>query len=167
MNIGKGWAWWPRTTSSAQMFGATPQTDRQNYLQSLQIFGAYGRMVIPVDQDPGWATFEPDITVYGLDVFIRQVFNLGRDLAFNGSRKPFVAFNELPPVIRYGRRFLEMSSRCSRALPDQHPDWGVRERRCGRHPGVCGGLHVAGCKQTFIKTSPSIFQPPAPSFNKC
>src|SRR5260221_7516746 len=95
MNIGKGLgvvAAYDRFGPS--LFGATPQTDRQNYLQALQIFGAYGRLVIPVDQDPGWATFEPEITVYGLDVFIRQVFNLGHDLAFNGFTQAVVAFNE-------------------------------------------------------------------------
>src|SRR5579859_1397600 len=82
-----------------KLFGTTPATDDANYHQSLQIFSAYAQMVIPVDDDPGWATFEPDITVFGLDTYIRQVFNLGNDLAFNGFTQAVVAFNYLPPII--------------------------------------------------------------------
>jgi hypothetical protein len=92
LNIGKGvgvMAAYDRF--GPRLFGTTAQTDRQNYLLGLQIVSAYGRMVIPVDQDPGWATFEPDITVYGMDVYIRQVFNLGRDLAFNGYLQALAA----------------------------------------------------------------------------
>jgi protein-L-isoaspartate O-methyltransferase len=35
-----------------RLFGTTAATDRQNYLTGLQIFGAYGRMVIPVGASP-------------------------------------------------------------------------------------------------------------------
>src|SRR6516162_381254 len=66
-----------------QLFGQAQDTTQQ-FNTGLQIVSAFGQMVIPVDQDSGWATFEPDITTYTLDVFIRQVFNLGVDLAFNG-----------------------------------------------------------------------------------
>jgi len=65
-------------------------------------------MVIPVDQDSGWATFEPDITTYTLDVYIRQVFNLGEDLAFNGYLQAINAFQAIPPQVAYGPTFLSM-----------------------------------------------------------
>jgi hypothetical protein len=93
-----------------KLFGSTPQEDQANYNAALKIFGAFGRLVIPVDNDPGWATFEPDITVYGLDVYIRQVFNLGNNLAFAGFTQAVVAFNETPPVIGYGPKFLDMNT---------------------------------------------------------
>ncbi|MEJ2076736.1 MAG: hypothetical protein P8020_12160 [Acidobacteriota bacterium] len=77
--------------------------------RAYEIFGAFGRLVIPVDQDPGWATFEPEITEYGLGTYVRQVFTLGNDLAFGGLLQAINAFNEIPPQIDFGPKFLEMS----------------------------------------------------------
>jgi hypothetical protein len=137
-----------------RLFGTTPQTDAANYQQALRIVSAYGRMVIPVDQDPGWATFEPDITVYALDTYIRQVFNLGRDLAFNGFTQAVVAFNELPPVIRWGPRFLEMSNDTqgdylTNILVGQFENDGV-----GDILGFAAVFMLLGVKQTFFLNFP-------------
>ncbi len=167
MNIGKGLgvvAAYDRF--GPRLFGATPQTDRQNYLQALQIFGAYGRMVIPVDQDPGWATFEPDITVYGLDVFIRQVFNLGHDLAFNGFTQAVVAFNELPPVIRYGRKFLDMSldaqaQYVTNILLGAFENDGVADIL-----GFGNVFMLLGCKQTFYQNFPKHIPTPGAEYQQ-
>lgn len=91
-----------------RLFGqATTATAQFN--TALQILSAFGQMVIPVDQDPGWATFEPDITTYTLDTYIRQVFNIGSDLAFNGFVQAVNAFNTIPPLVNYGPTFLEMA----------------------------------------------------------
>jgi hypothetical protein len=93
-----------------KLFGSTPADDAANFAQALKIFSAYGQMVIPVDDVPGWATFEPGITMYGLDVYIRQVFSLGNNLAFNGLLQAIVAFNNIPPTIGYSpNTFLNMS----------------------------------------------------------
>lgn len=91
-----------------RLFGQA-QTDAQRYDLGLKIVSAFGQMVVPVDQDSGWATFEPDITVFALDVYIRQVFNMGVDLAFNGYLQAVASFNTIPPLIGYGPTFLEMS----------------------------------------------------------
>ncbi|HEU5021008.1 MAG TPA: hypothetical protein VFT60_03935, partial [Bryobacteraceae bacterium] len=90
-----------------RLFGAA-QTDAERYDLGLKVISAFGQMVIPVDQDSGWATFEPNITTYSLDVYIRQVFNLGVDLAFNGYLQAVACFNSLPPLIAYGPEFLTM-----------------------------------------------------------
>jgi hypothetical protein len=58
---------------------------------------------------PGWATFEPGINTYTLDVYIRQVFNLGNNLSFNGYLTAALGFNNLPPTVSYGPTFLEMN----------------------------------------------------------
>lgn len=76
--------------------------------RAVEVFGAFGRLVIPVDQDPGWATFEPEITVYGLDTYVRQVFTLGNDLAFDGLVQAINGFNEIPEQINFGPKFLDM-----------------------------------------------------------
>jgi hypothetical protein len=57
-----------------KLFGETAAQDTANFNQALVILSAFGQMVIPVDQDPGWATFDPAITLYTLDVYLRQVY---------------------------------------------------------------------------------------------
>ena len=94
-----------------KLFGITAADDAANFNAALKIFSAFGQLVIPVDDVPGWATFEPGITMYGLDTYIRQVFSLGNETAFNGLLQAIVAFNNLPPLIGYsGSTFLNMST---------------------------------------------------------
>jgi hypothetical protein len=76
--------------------------------QALPVMSAFGQMVVPVDDVPGWATFEPGITTYALDVYIRQVFNLGNNYSFNGYLTALLGFNNLPPTVSYGPTFLNM-----------------------------------------------------------
>src|SRR5262245_38839552 len=167
MNIGKGvgvMAAYDRF--GPRLFGTTAATDRQNYLLGLQILSQYGRMVIPEDEDPGWATFEPDITVYCLDVFIRQVFNLGRDLAFNGYLQALAAFNELPPMIRYGRKFLEMSQDAkglylTNILTGAFENDGVNDIL-----GFAAVFMLLGCKQTFYQNFPKHIPMPGAEFQQ-
>src|SRR6266567_2887752 len=92
-----------------RLFGQA-QTPDDLFNHGLQIVSAFGRLVIPVDQDPGWATFEPDITQYTLDVYIRQVFNLGNNLAFVGYLQAVNAFDAVPKLIGYGPTFVTMST---------------------------------------------------------
>jgi hypothetical protein len=92
-----------------QLYGqSTAPNPTTLFNTGLQIVSAFGQMVVPVDQDPGWATFEPDITTYTLDVYIRQVYNLGVDLPFNGFLLAINSFNSIPPTIGYGPTFLAM-----------------------------------------------------------
>jgi tetratricopeptide (TPR) repeat protein len=91
------------------LFGQA-QTPDDMFNHGLQIVSAFGRLVIPVDQDPGWATFEPDITQYTLDVYIRQVFNLGNNLSFTGYLQAVNAFDAVPRLIGYGPTFVTMST---------------------------------------------------------
>jgi len=72
------------------------------------VLGGIGRIVVPVDQDPGWETFEPEITDYALDVFIGQVFLNGNGIAIGGFRSGLELFNTIPVTVDYGRPFLEM-----------------------------------------------------------
>ena len=74
------------------------------------VVSAIGRMIIPVDQDPGWATFDPGITNYALHTFLLQVYSNGNQLAFSGLLAAISAFNTIPPTIQYGPTFLTSSS---------------------------------------------------------
>lgn len=73
------------------------------------IFSAIGNVTIPVDQDPGWVTFDPGITEFALNVFVKQALLGGDELAFQGVLGGLVGMNEIPLAIGYGPRFLEMS----------------------------------------------------------
>jgi hypothetical protein len=76
------------------------------------VFSAIGNLVIPVDQDPGWKTFDPGITDYALNVMVKQVLLGGTDqsqLSFQGVLGTLIAFNEIPPFIGFGTvPFLQM-----------------------------------------------------------
>ena len=77
------------------------------------VYSAIGNIVIPVDQDPGWASYEPGISDYGLNIFVRQALLGGHDQAeatFQGLLGAIVTFNDIPPLIGYGTaRFLDMA----------------------------------------------------------
>jgi hypothetical protein len=89
----------------ARATDANPSTeDRLPY----DVLSGVGRIVIPVDEDPGWQTFEPEITNYALDVFIGQVFLNGNGLALGGFKTGLGLFNAIPVTVQYGRPFLEM-----------------------------------------------------------
>ncbi len=67
-----------------KLFGAGAEKDAAEIRLPYLVYSALGNLVIPVDDDPGWATFEPGITTYGVDVFVRQVLPGGNYLAFLG-----------------------------------------------------------------------------------
>jgi hypothetical protein len=73
-----------------------------------RVLSAIGQIVIPVDQDPGWETFEPGITDFALDVFVGQVFLNGNETAIGGFKDGLELFNSIPISIAYDREFLEM-----------------------------------------------------------
>jgi len=74
------------------------------------VYSAIGNVVIPIDDDPGWATFEPGISDYALNTFIPQVLLGGNSLVFEGLLGTFQAYNVLPPLINFGTlQFLDMS----------------------------------------------------------
>src|SRR5260370_6282250 len=82
--------------------------DNSSLTLPYQVFGALGRLVIPVDQDPGWETFEPGITTFGVDVFVRNVLLNGNYLAFIGFLSCLNALNNAPVPAVYGPQFLNM-----------------------------------------------------------
>jgi hypothetical protein len=77
---------------------------------ALQVVSAFGRTVIPVDEDPGWETFEPGINEYCLNVYIKQCFFYGNQLAFDGLITGINAFDSIPTLVAYGPRFTAMSA---------------------------------------------------------
>lgn len=91
------------------LFAGQPQGDADDPTH-MAVYRAIGNLVIPVDQDPGWATFEPEISDYGLNVFVRHVLFSNVELAFQGTLGVFNAMNEIPPTIGYGPHFLDMST---------------------------------------------------------
>ena len=119
-----------------------------------KVYSALGNLVIPVDQDPGWATFEPGITDFGVDVFVRQVLLGGNFLAFLGFLNSLSAINEVPVLTTYGPRFLNMSSVAqdkyfSDMLTGQFENDGVQDIL-----GFASGLSLISTKGVFFSNYP-------------
>ena len=73
------------------------------------VMGAVGNIVIPVDEDPGYATFEPGISRYCLDGFVKQVVLAGDENGFGYMLRALNTMNEAPSILENGHRFLEMN----------------------------------------------------------
>ena len=119
-----------------------------------KVFSALGQLTIPVDEDPGWATFEPGITNFGVDVFVRQVLLGGNFLAFLGYLSAMSAINEAPIIADYGPRFLTMNHverdrYYSDILTGQFENDGVQDLL-----GFAGGLSLIATKATFFSNYP-------------
>ena len=74
-----------------------------------RVYSRIGDIVIPIDEDLGWISFEPEISDYGLTVFAGQVFLGGNPDALEGLTGALNFMNEAPPQIGYGVRFLDMA----------------------------------------------------------
>lgn len=143
---------------SAALFAAVSHTGLSALAQSedvpTKVVGAIGRIVIPVDEDPGWATFEPDINDYALNVFIKQAFLSGNQQAFDAFVGLLRSLNETPVQIRYGRRFLEMTEEAQEAffraaLTGQFENDGVQEIL-----GLAGNVCLLTAKAVFFSNYP-------------
>jgi len=113
-----------------RLYGQTSSTD------PMAVYSAIGNIVIPVDQDPGWATFEPGISDYGLNTFVPQVLLGGGDqskVVFLGLLGTLVALNEVPPMIGYSpSTFLGMTEPLQaqyigNILSGQFENYGVQD----------------------------------------
>ncbi len=111
-----------------QLFGQTNSST-----DPYAVFSAIGNIVIPVDDDPGYATFEPGITQYAMNVIVQQVLLGGNPLLFQGIQEVLRAFNDLPPVIGYATApFLSMnfslqSQYYGNVLSGQFEEYGTQE----------------------------------------
>ena len=119
-----------------------------------KVYGAIGNVVIPVDEDPGWSTFEPGITNFGVDVFVRQILLGGVFPAFQGFLSSLAAMNEAPVVATYGPRFLDMSDSAREkyfgdVLTGQFENDGF-----GDVLGYAAGLSLISTKGTFFSNYP-------------
>ena len=135
-------------------FGPKLFADNGSLPLPYQVFGALGRLVVPVDQDPGWETFEPEITKFGVDVFVRNVLLNGNYLAFLGFLNCLTAINNIPVQIVYGPLFLEMlvgqqSTYFSDILIGRFEGDGF-----GDIVGFAGGLSLIATKGTFFSNYP-------------
>lgn len=144
------------TLGPAAMRALAAEKDRKKADSRLpyDVISAMGQAIIPVDDDPGWATFDPDISNYCLDVFIGQVFLNGSSLAIGGFKQGLELMNEIPVTIQYGRRFLEMNEPAklryfSDILVSQFENDGVQEIL-----DFIFILSLVGVKATFFSNFP-------------
>jgi hypothetical protein len=97
-----GWHWFQRK-GLAEDSAATPDV-------AFRVMSAMGALVIPVDEDPGYASFEPGITGYVLESFVQHFVLAGNIVAYEALLGTLRTMHEAPPLIEYGPRFLDMNS---------------------------------------------------------
>lgn len=87
---------------------AAIRTKRPDTAHALQVYGAIGNRTIPVDPDPGWATFDPGISQYGLSVFVFQVFLANNNIAFDAFQDCLIFMDSVPATLGVNTTFLGM-----------------------------------------------------------
>jgi hypothetical protein len=147
-----------------QMFGAESDGRARTPLKPMAtgflplpyvVGSAIGRLVIPEDQDPGWATYDPGITQYMMDVFVNQVVLGGNALVYQGYQGAMSAFNEIPVDIGYANlTFLDMNTDLqttyfAAALAGLFEDQGVQDIL-----NVAALLTMFASKGTFFSNYP-------------
>ena len=120
-----------------------------------QVYSAIGELVIPVDDDPGWTTFEPGITEFGMDVFVKQVLLNGNPLAFGGFLATMSILNDAPRIADYGPEFLTMNHVertrfFGDVLTGQFENDGL-----GDPLGFASGLSLISTKAAFFSNYPN------------
>lgn len=118
------------------------------------VYSAIGNVVVPVDEDPGWATFEPGITNFGVDVFVRQILLGGIFPAFLGFLNSLIALNEAPVVATYGPRFLEMNEDAQIKYYGDILTGQFENDGFGDVLGYASGLSLVSTKGTFYSNYP-------------
>ena len=97
------------------------------------VFSAIGNVVIPVDSDPGYATFDPGITQFAMNVIVAQALLGGNQILFPGIQAVLQAFNDLPPVIGYATatflnmNFSQQSQYYGAVLSGQFEEYGTQD----------------------------------------
>jgi len=118
------------------------------------VFSAIGNVVVPVDEDPGWATFEPGITNFGVDVFVRQILLGGIYPAFLGFLNSLIALNEAPVIATYGPRFLDMTEAAQTKYYGDILTGQFENDGFGDVLGYASGLSLVSTKGTFFSNYP-------------
>ena len=129
-----------------------------------KVFSAIGDVVIPVDDDPGWITFEPGITNFGVDVFVRQILLGGIYPAFLGYLNALIAVNEAPVITDYGPRFLDMSFDARTKYFGDMLSGQFENDGYGDVLGYAWGLSLISTKGTFFSNYPRHLSVPGEEF---
>jgi hypothetical protein len=158
MNLAKG----AGAVAVFDKFG--PSLFAQTGFTTSQVVSAFGNMVIPVDTDPGWQTFDPGITDYALNTFLLQVYSNGSALAQSGLTSAINAFNTLPPTIGYGPTFLQMGTAAqgtyfANILTGAFENWGVQDILL-----FAGVFMLLAVKQVFYLNYPNHMPTPGAEF---
>ena len=128
--------------------------ENENATLPYQVYSAIGNIVIPVDDDPGWATFEPAITSFGVDVFVKQILLGGNFLAFVGFLSTISALNQLPLIANYAFPFLSMTINMQNQYYSDLLTGKFENAGYGDVAAFASGLALLSTKATFFSNFP-------------
>jgi len=149
---------------------AAVRTRRPDAALALKVYGAIANLTVPVDQDPGWATFEPEISIYGMNTFVFQIFLANNTIAFDAFQDCLVFMDSVPVTLGVNTNFLDMN-------PSQQNQY-VTDILAGNYNNdgwqdilnLAVNASVVSAKTTFYSNYPrhlanygAEFQVPAPS----
>ena len=75
-----------------------------------RVMGVMGDIVIPEDQDPGFRTFEPGISRYCLDGFVKHVVLAGDEAGYALIVKALNTMNQATTILESAPPFIEMTA---------------------------------------------------------
>ena len=87
---------------------AAIRTKRPDTAHALQVYSAIGNRTIPIDQDPGWATYDPAISKYGFNTYVYQIFLANNNIAFDAYQDTLIFLDAVPAVLGGNANFLAM-----------------------------------------------------------
>lgn len=87
---------------------AAVRTPPPDTAHALKVYSAIGNLTIPVDQDPGWSTFDPAISIYGMNTFVNQIFLANNNIAFSAYQDCLIFMDSVPVSVGLNTNFLSM-----------------------------------------------------------
>lgn len=147
-----------------KLFGAESAKEAAETRIPYLVYSAIGNVVIPVDEDPGWATFEPGITNFGLDVFVREILLGGSFLAFSGYLGTLNAMNDVPVTVSYGPQFLKMTPSAQEKYYSDILTGQFENDGFGDVLAFASGLALISTKGTFFSNYPRHLAIPGAEF---
>jgi hypothetical protein len=137
----------------------------------IAVLSAMGNVIIPIDSDPGWASWDPGISQYAFNSFVPQVLLGGNPLLNPSIASAFQMFNTLPNTLGYSvNPFLSMNLAAQTQYYGDVLEGGFTNYGTQEVMFVAAFVALFACKAVFYSNYPNHlaipgqeFQSPAPA----
>jgi hypothetical protein len=145
--------------ASAQTSAATTATD------PIAVLSAMGNVIVPIDQDPGWASWDPAITKYAWNSFVPQVLLGGNAILQPSVTLAVQYFNTLPQTVGYSiYPFLSMNLAAQTQYYGDVLEGGFQDYGTQDVMFVAAFIGLFACKGVFYSNYPNHLAVPGAEF---